>query len=191
MNDLAGPYKGMDRFECREKILEDLKEEGLLEKIEPYRHAVGHCYRCKTMIEPLLSKQWFVKIGPLAKKAITAVEEGRTRIIPSTWEPVYFEWMRNIKDWCVSRQIWWGHRIPAWYCRECENVIVSRDEQSSALGARAQISFKRRTCLIRGLVPLCGLSRLSMAGRRRNFKPSIPPRLWSQALISSSSGWPE
>ncbi len=136
MNDLAGPYKGMDRFECREKILEDLKKEGLLEKIEPYRHAVGHCYRCKTMIEPLLSKQWFVKIGPLAKKAIAAVEEGRTRIIPSTWEPVYFEWMRNIKDWCVSRQIWWGHRIPAWYCRECENVIVSRDEPKQCTGCK-------------------------------------------------------
>jgi len=131
MNELAGPYKGMDRFECREKIVEDLKESGLLERIEPYRNAIGHCYRCKTMIEPLLSKQWFVKIGPLAEKAIAAVKEGRTKIVPSNWEGVYYEWMNNIKDWCVSRQIWWGHRIPAWYCQDCGEVIVSKEEPST------------------------------------------------------------
>jgi valyl-tRNA synthetase len=127
MNDLAGPYKGMDRFKCREKILEDLKHEGLLEKIEPYRNAIGHCYRCKTMIEPLLSKQWFVKVGPLAEKASRAVKDGKTRIYPANWETVYFEWMNNIKDWCVSRQIWWGHRIPAWYCEDCGEVHVARE----------------------------------------------------------------
>jgi valyl-tRNA synthetase len=127
MNELAGPYEGMDRFECREKILDDLKEAGLLEKVEPYRHAVGHCYRCKSMIEPLLSKQWFVKVGPLADKAVEAVKTGRTRILPPNWELVYDEWMKNIKDWCISRQIWWGHRIPAWYCRECGEVIVARE----------------------------------------------------------------
>jgi valyl-tRNA synthetase len=126
MNDLAGPYKGMDRFKCREKIVEDLKEEGLLEKVEPYHHAVGHCYRCKTMIEPILSKQWFVRVSPLAEKAIAAVKDGRTRIIPPTWEAVYYDWMNNVKDWCISRQIWWGHRIPAWYCQRCEEVIVAR-----------------------------------------------------------------
>ena len=126
MNELAGPYKGLDRFECREKILEDLKDAGLLEKIEPYRHAVGHCYRCKTMIEPLLSKQWFVKVKPLAEVAVKSVEEGRTRIFPRNWEAVYFEWMNNIKDWCISRQIWWGHRIPAWYCDECGEVTVAK-----------------------------------------------------------------
>ncbi|NOQ95864.1 MAG: valine--tRNA ligase [Desulfobacterales bacterium] len=131
MNELAGPYKGMDRFECREKIVEDLKESGLLEKTEPYRNAIGHCYRCKTMIEPLLSKQWFVKIGPLAEKAIAAMKEGRTKIVPSNWEGVYYEWMNNIKDWCVSRQIWWGHRIPAWYCQDCGEVIVSKDDPSA------------------------------------------------------------
>jgi valyl-tRNA synthetase len=128
MNELAGPYKGMDRFECREKIVEDLKQAGLLEKIEPYRNAIGHCYRCKKMIEPLLSKQWFVKVGPLANKAILAVKEGRTRIVPLNWELTYYEWMNNIKDWCVSRQIWWGHRIPAWYCQHCQEVIVAREE---------------------------------------------------------------
>jgi len=127
MNELAGPYEGLDRFDCREKILKDLRTDGLLEKIEPYQHAVGHCYRCKTMIEPLLSKQWFVKVGPLAEKALTAVKEGRTKIYPTTWEKVYFEWMSNIRDWCVSRQIWWGHRIPAWYCQDCGGVIVAKE----------------------------------------------------------------
>lgn len=127
MNESAGPYKGMDRFECREKILHDLKDAGLLDRTEPYRNAVGHCYRCKTMIEPLLSKQWFVRVGPLAEKAIHAVKEGKTRIVPSTWENVYYDWMNNIKDWCVSRQIWWGHRIPAWYCDECGDVIVAEE----------------------------------------------------------------
>ncbi len=127
MNELAGPYEGMDRFECRDRILEDLEKDGLLEKVESYQHAVGHCYRCKTMIEPLLSKQWFVKIGPLAEEASRAVREGKTKIYPSNWEGVYFEWMDNIRDWCVSRQIWWGHRIPAWYCRACGEVHVAKE----------------------------------------------------------------
>ncbi|MCJ7593217.1 MAG: valine--tRNA ligase, partial [Desulfobacterales bacterium] len=128
MNELAGPYTGMERFECRERILEDLAKAGLLEKTEPYRHAVGHCYRCKTMIEPILSKQWFVKVGPLAEKAVAAVREGKTRIMPSQWEAVYYEWMNNIRDWCISRQIWWGHRIPAWFCQGCNEVIVARED---------------------------------------------------------------
>ncbi len=128
MSDLAGPYEGMDRFECRKKIIEDLEKEGLLEKIEPYKTAIGHCYRCKTVIEPLLSKQWFVKTNPLAKPAIEAVKEHRTKIFPSNWEAVYFEWMNNIRDWCISRQIWWGHRIPAWYCKNCGHINVSKEE---------------------------------------------------------------
>jgi len=131
MNELAGPYQGMDRFECRERILDDLKEAGLLEKTEPYQNAVGHCYRCKTMIEPLLSKQWFVKTGPLAEAASNAVKEGKTRITPANWEATYFDWMDNIRDWCVSRQIWWGHRIPAWYCQKCGDVIVAKETPKS------------------------------------------------------------
>ncbi len=127
MNDLAGPYEGMDRFDCREKILKDLESAGLLEGIEPYRHSVGHCYRCKTMIEPLLSKQWFVKVGPLAQASTRAVREGKTKIYPSNWENVYYEWMDNIRDWCVSRQIWWGHRIPAWYCLDCGELHVATE----------------------------------------------------------------
>jgi len=130
MNELGGPYRGMDRFDCRKRILEDLEKAGLLEKTEPYRHAVGHCYRCKSMIEPILSKQWFVKVKPLAEKAVSAVREGRTRIVPPNWELTYYEWMNNIKDWCISRQIWWGHRIPAWYCGTCGEVSVGRAEPS-------------------------------------------------------------
>lgn len=138
MNDLAGPYKGMDRFQCRKKILEDLDAEGLLERIEDYSHKVGHCYRCKTMIEPLLSKQWFVKVGPLAEEAIKAVREGRTKIYPAHWEKVYYDWMVNIKDWCVSRQIWWGHRIPAYYCKNCNATMVAktRPDVCNACGSK-------------------------------------------------------
>ena len=127
MTDEAGPYKGLDRFVCRERIVDDLKEEGLLEKIEPLEHSVGHCYRCKTIVEPLLSKQWFVRTKPLAQAAIAAVKEKKTRLIPNNWEKVYFEWLYNIRDWCISRQIWWGHRIPAWYCKDCGNIIVDKE----------------------------------------------------------------
>jgi len=129
MNETAGPaYQGLDRFECREKIVKDLEIQGFLVKIEPYEHQVGHCYRCKTVIEPSLSKQWFVKIKPLAEKAIEAVKKGDTRIIPPIWEKTYYDWMENIRDWCISRQIWWGHRIPAWYCRDCGHITVEREE---------------------------------------------------------------
>ena len=128
MNDGAGPYEGLDRYEARERVVADLKEQGLLEKVENYTVPQGHCYRCRTVIEPLLSKQWFVNAEVLAKDAIRAVEDGRTRIVPEQWEKTYFEWMRNIKPWCVSRQIWWGHQIPAWYCDECGEVIVAMEE---------------------------------------------------------------
>ncbi len=127
----AGPYAGLDRFECRRRIVDALGEEGLLVKVEEHHHAVGHCYRCKTIIEPYLSRQWFVRTGPLAEAAVRAVESGDIRIIPAQWESTYFEWMRNIRDWCISRQIWWGHRIPAWYCDACGEVIVSREDVTS------------------------------------------------------------
>jgi len=126
MTAAAGPYAGLDRFEARARIVADLEAAGLLSRVEPYSHAVGHCYRCKTIIEPNLSLQWFVKVKPLAEPAIKAVQDGRTRIIPSSWEKTYFEWMRNIQDWCISRQIWWGHRIPAWYCGQCGAIVVAR-----------------------------------------------------------------
>jgi valyl-tRNA synthetase len=131
MNENAGPYQGMDRFECREKIVKDFERDGVLIKIEDYPHVIGHCYRCKTIVEPNLSLQWFVKTKPLAKAAIEAVRDGRTRIIPEVWEKTYFEWMENIRDWCISRQIWWGHRIPAWYCDRCGEIIVSKETPTS------------------------------------------------------------
>lgn len=120
----AGRFIGLDRFECRKGAVEALKEQGLLEKQEPLKHSVGNCYRCRTVVEPSISKQWFVKVGPLAKKASDAVRNGRTKIIPDTWAETYFEWMDNIRDWCISRQIWWGHRIPVWKCKACNVVMV-------------------------------------------------------------------
>jgi valyl-tRNA synthetase len=127
MNENAGLYRGMDRFECRKRIVEDFERDGVLIKIEDYHHKVGHCYRCKTIVEPNLSLQWFVRTRPLAETAMEAVRDGRTRIIPEMWEKTYFEWMENIRDWCISRQIWWGHRIPAWYCEPCGEVIVAKE----------------------------------------------------------------
>jgi valyl-tRNA synthetase len=127
--DVPGlPYHGLERFAARERIVEDLKSQGLLEKMEDYQYSVGHCYRCATIVEPTLSLQWFVRMKPLAEPAIEAVRDGRIRFIPQSWENTYFEWMNNIKDWCISRQIWWGHRIPAWLCHECGQYTVSRED---------------------------------------------------------------
>ncbi len=133
----VGPYKGLDRFEARRKVIEDLEAQGLLEKVEPHSLAIGKCYRCKTVVEPRLSKQWFVKIGPLADPALEAVRQGKTKIIPESWVRTYEEWMTNIRDWCISRQIWWGHRIPAWYCTSCGEINVSRSapERCSKCGS--------------------------------------------------------
>ncbi len=127
MTEAAGKFKGLERFQCRRKVLEELQEHGLLVKTVDHLHNVGHCDRCKTIVEPLLSIQWFVRTKPLAEPAIQAVEEGRVRFVPENWSKTYFEWMRNIKDWCISRQLWWGHRIPAWYCDRCGQVNVATE----------------------------------------------------------------
>ncbi len=126
MNENAGKFKGLDRFEAREKIVEELKELGLVEKIEPYKHNVGECYRCRATVEPIVSKQWFVKMKPLAEPAIKAVKSKKIEFIPKRFEKIYFNWMENIKDWCISRQLWWGHRIPAYYCDDCGEMVVSK-----------------------------------------------------------------
>jgi valyl-tRNA synthetase len=133
MNENAGPYHGLERFACRDKVLADLKNKKLLEKIEPYSHSVGHCGRCQTMIEPRVSLQWFVQTQPLAKAAIEAVKEGQVTIIPERFDKIYFDWMENIKDWCISRQLWWGHRIPVWYCQGCAKVTASVDEPAACI----------------------------------------------------------
>ena len=132
-------YAGMDRYACRRAVLNDLKEQRLLEKEEKYKHSLGHCYRCKTVIEPLLTLQWYVNVKPLAHEAMRVVREKKIRIIPDSWENTYFGWMENIRDWCISRQIWWGHRIPAWYCQEKKNeqcrikdgIIVLRESPAA------------------------------------------------------------
>ncbi|HLY15604.1 MAG TPA: valine--tRNA ligase [Bryobacteraceae bacterium] len=131
MTAAAGPYAGLDRFEARKRVVEDLERLGLLEKVEPYTLAIGRCDRCKAIVEPLISTQWFVRTKPLAEKAIAVVETGRIQFIPENWTKTYFEWMYNIRDWCISRQLWWGHRIPAWHCQECGEIIVAREAPSN------------------------------------------------------------
>jgi valyl-tRNA synthetase len=131
LNENAGPYKGQDRFEARKGIVAQLEREGLLVKTEPHPVPLGHCQRCGTIVEPRLSRQWFVKMAPLAAPALAAAEDGRIRFVPESWTKTYFEWMRNIRDWCISRQLWWGHRIPAWTCAKCDELIVARQAPSA------------------------------------------------------------
>jgi len=128
INAAGHQYEGMDRFAARKQIVEDLEEAGLLEKIDDHGLSVGGCYRCKTVVEPYLSLQWYVKVGPLAERALQAVKDGRTRILPKQWENTYYDWMENIRDWCISRQIWWGHRIPAWFCDHCGKITVAMED---------------------------------------------------------------
>ena len=128
MNENAAHYEGVDRLEVRTKIVEELDREGLLVKIEPYRHSVGHCDRCDNIVEPIVSMQWYMSMADLAKPAIEAVESGRIRVIPERFTKVYYNWMYNIRDWSISRQLWWGHRIPVWYCQDCDAVVVELDD---------------------------------------------------------------
>jgi valyl-tRNA synthetase len=125
MNENAGDFDGLDRFECRKRILEALQDRGLLAKTEPYEYAMGHCYRCDTIVEPYLSDQWFVRMKPLAQPAIDAAKKGQVKFFPKRWSKVYLHWLEGIRDWCISRQLWWGHRIPIWYCDECGEIHAS------------------------------------------------------------------
>ena len=131
INAAGRQYEGLDRFEARKRIVAELGEEGLLEKIDDHGMSIGGCYRCKTVVEPYLSLQWYVRVAPLAERALAAVKDGKTRILPKQWENTYFDWMENIRDWCISRQIWWGHRIPAWFCDHCGEITVSMEDPSS------------------------------------------------------------
>ena len=128
MNESAGKYEGMDLMQCRKAIVADMEAAGALVKIEPTKHEVGTCYRCHTAVEPRVSKQWFVKMEPLAKPAIDVVREGKVKFIPERFDKIYYNWMENIRDWCISRQLWWGHRIPAWYCEDCGEITVSKED---------------------------------------------------------------
>lgn len=126
MTEEAGKYVGLDRFECRKKLLADLEAQGYLVKKEPYKISLGHCQRCNSVVEPLISQQWFVKMKPLAEPALRVVQEGKVKFVPERFTKIYLHWMENVKDWCISRQLWWGHRIPAWYCQNCGKMIVAR-----------------------------------------------------------------
>ncbi len=133
VNENGGRYEGLDRFEARKMVIEDLKVKNMFIKEEPHKHSVGHCYRCNTVVEPYLSKQWFVRMKPLAERAAEVVRNGKIKLYPQRWTKVYLNWMDNIRDWCISRQIWWGHRIPVWYCDDCGKISVSREDIDKCL----------------------------------------------------------
>ncbi len=165
INQNGGRYAGMDRYAARKAIVAELEAQGYLVRVEDYSHNVGCCYRCGTTVEPLISKQWFVKMEPLAKPAIEAVRSGETKFVPERFEKIYFHWMENIKDWCISRQLWWGHRIPAWYCQDCGEIVVDRQTP--------------HTC------PKCGSARLEQ-------DPDTLDTWFSSALWPFSTlGWPD
>ncbi|HOU24824.1 MAG TPA: valine--tRNA ligase, partial [Anaerolineae bacterium] len=166
LNDNAGPYAGLDRLVARKKLVDELQSLGLLVKIDPYSHAVGHCQRCRTIVEPRISTQWFVKIQPLADPAIAAARDGRIRFVPERFAKTYFNWMEGIRDWCISRQLWWGHRIPVWYCDNCGAMSASTQEVLSAC-------------------PKCGSSRLHQ-------DPDVLDTWFSSGLWPFSTlGWPD
>ena len=165
INQNGGRYAGMDRYAARKAIVAELEAQGYLVRVEDYSHNVGCCYRCGTTVEPLVSKQWFVKMEPLAKPAIEAVKSGETKFVPERFDKTYFHWMENIKDWCISRQLWWGHRIPAWYCPDCGELIVARETPEKC--------------------PKCGSARLEQ-------DPDTLDTWFSSALWPFSTlGWPE
>ena len=165
MNEQAGVYAGLDRFECRARVVDDLRAQGLLVNIEEHEHAVGLCYRCKAVVEPTTSLQWFVAVKPLAEAAVSAVRDDRITIYPKTWYNTFYHWMDNIRDWCISRQIWWGHRIPAWNCAACGEVVVAVTDPT--------------------VCPACGSSELIQ-------ETDVLDTWFSSALWPfSTMGWPE
>ncbi|HOI64761.1 MAG TPA: valine--tRNA ligase, partial [Mesotoga sp.] len=165
ITEAGGKYAGLDRYEARKQVVKDLEEQGYLLKIEPMVHAVGRCYRCDTVVEPSLSDQWYVKVGPLAERGIKAVEDGEVVFFPETWKKVYLNWMNDIRDWCISRQLWWGHRIPVWYCDECGEVIVEENDPESC--------------------PNCG------SGKIRQDEDVLDTWFSSQLWPFTTLGWPE
>ncbi|MCY4025758.1 MAG: valine--tRNA ligase, partial [Acidobacteria bacterium] len=174
MTAAAGPFAGQDRFRAREGLVARLESEGLLERIDDHEHAVGHCERCATVVEPLLSTQWFVRIKPLAEQALAAVADGRTRFVPESWTKIYNDWMTNIHDWCISRQLWWGHRIPAWYCAGCDEVQVAETapERCPCGGALRQETDVLDTWFSSGLWPFSTLGWPEETDDLRRYYPT-------------------
>ncbi len=174
MTAAAGPFAGQDRFRAREGLVARLESEGLLERIDDHEHAVGHCERCATVVEPLLSTQWFVRIKPLAEEALAAVADGRTRFVPESWTKIYNDWMTNIHDWCISRQLWWGHRIPAWYCADCDEVQVAETapERCPCGGALRQETDVLDTWFSSGLWPFSTLGWPEETDDLRRYYPT-------------------
>jgi valyl-tRNA synthetase len=181
INEQGGPYKGMDRFAARKKVIEDLEAQNLFVKRDSHSHAVGHCYRCDTVVEPYLSKQWFVKMKSLAEKALKAHREGKTVFYPDRWTKVYTNWLEGIRDWCISRQIWWGHQIPVWYCQHCVKLLErTGSEDSSRAGKGIIVSRETPT-----QCPSCGGSDLKQ-------DPDVLDTWFSSWLWPFSTlGWPE
>ncbi|MFQ5664769.1 MAG: valine--tRNA ligase, partial [Terriglobia bacterium] len=179
MNQNAGPYQGLDRYQARKRVLADLEQQGLLEKVEPYRHALGLCQRCKTPVEPRISVQWFCKMKPLAEPALRVVREGLIRIVPDNWTKVYLDWMERIHDWCISRQLWWGHRIPIWHCEDCRALTPARDSRVEVAGGRPQAASPPQQC------HHCGSGKLRQ-------DPDVLDTWFSSALWPFSTlGWPD
>ncbi len=174
MTAAAGPFAGQDRFAAREALVARLDADGLLERVEDHEHAVGHCERCATVVEPLLSTQWFVRIKPLAEPALAAAADGRTRFVPEGWTKIYNDWMTNIHDWCISRQLWWGHRIPAWYCADCDEVQVAETapERCPCGGALRQETDVLDTWFSSGLWPFSTLGWPEETDDLRRYYPT-------------------
>ena len=193
INEAGGEFAGLDRFEARRRIVDRLREMGDLESEQPHQMVVGHCDRCGTVVEPRLSVQWFIRTADLAARALASVREGRTRIVPPRFEKVYAHWMENIRDWAVGRQLWWGHRIPAWFCPD-GHITVSDEPMARGLARRAAVrraSWSRsRTSSTPGSAAGCGRSR-PWAGptTRRTCAGSTRHRSWRPATTSCSSGW--
>ncbi|MZP30164.1 valine--tRNA ligase [Heliobacterium undosum] len=167
MNEEAGPYAGLDRYECRKRIVKDLEAQGYLVKVNDHVHAVGQCYRCDTVVEPMVSPQWFVRMKPLAEPAMEVVKDGRLKFVPERFTKIYLGWLENIRDWCISRQLWWGHRIPVWYCDDCDYIYCGRAEE------------------LPEVCPKCGASHFEQ-------DPDVLDTWFSSGLWPFSTlGWPE
>ena len=195
INHEGGAYAGLDRFAARKKIVADLEGMSLLAGIKDHVNNVGHCDRCKTVVEPRLSLQWFVKIQPLADKAIAAVKEGHIKFTPEMYAKTYLNWMENIHDWCISRQLWWGHRIPAWHCSVCHKITVARQDPTKCRIADRTRSRSRQTCWIRGFLRACCRCRCLDGRILRPRIARISTRFirracWLPASTFCSSGWP-